>query len=94
MESRTKFNKAVFYVYKAINDMTPDYICELLTPMSDAFFQSAIGRNWCIVCAFVTHSSISWFFFMLSSKVMELIASGSPKFRVLNAFKTNVKSLC
>ena len=33
IESRIKYNNAVL-TYKALNDMAPDYIAELLTPMS------------------------------------------------------------
>ena len=33
VESRIKYKKAVF-TYKALNNMTPDYITKLLTPMS------------------------------------------------------------
>ena len=33
VEGRIKCNKAVFK-YKALNNMTPDYITKLLTPMS------------------------------------------------------------
>ena len=35
LESRLKYNKAIL-TYKVLNNMTPDYIIRLLTPMSQA----------------------------------------------------------
>ena len=34
VESRVKYNKAVF-IYRALNNMAPEYITNLLTPMSE-----------------------------------------------------------
>ena len=91
VESRIKYNKAVF-TYKAINNMTPDYITELLTPMSQTHsLNLRSGETGALYVPFFTLSSISWFFFMLSSKIMELIVSGSPKFRVFKCCQNKCK---
>ena len=86
VESRIKYNKAVF-TYKALNNMTPDYITKLLTPMSQTH---SLNLRWGETGEFYlplfTYSSIWLFNFMLSSKIMEFIASGSPKFRVFKCF--------
>ena len=94
MESRIKYNKAVF-TYKAINNMTPDYITELLTPMSQTHsLNLRSGECGALYVPFSRKALYRGSFSCSAPKLWNSLSQAVQNSESLNAFKTNVKSLC
>ena len=73
---RLLYNKEIL-TYKALNNLTPTYISNLLTPLSEktfAFFK--IIREWTFMHTKVTFCAIRSLFLPLCIKIMELLTTG------------------
>ena len=94
VESRIKYNKAVF-TYEAINNMTPDYITQLLTPMSQTHsLNLRSGETGALYVPF-SHTALHRGSFSCSApKLWNSLPRAVRNSESLNALKTNVESLC
>ena len=94
VESRIKYNKAAF-TYKAINNMTPDYITELLTPMSQTHsLNLRSGETGALYVPFSRTALYLGSFSCSAPKLWNSLPQAVRNSESLTAFKTNVKSLC
>ena len=94
VESRIKYNKAVF-TYKALNNMTPEYITKLLTPMSQTHsLNLRSGETGALYVPFPRTVLYSGAFSCSAPKLWNSLPQAVRNSEFLNAFKTNVKPLC
>ena len=94
IESRMKYNNAIL-TYKALNDMTTDYIAELPTPMSQTHSRHLRSRESGELYVPYLHTKLYKGTFSCSAprlwNSLPETARNSESFYV---FKTNVKSAC
>ena len=94
VESRIKYNKAVF-TYKALNNMTPEYINKLLTPMSQTHsLNLRSGETGALYVPFSRTVLYSGAFSCSVPRLWNSLPQAVQNSESLNAFKTNVKPLC
>ena len=93
VDSRIKYNKAVF-TYKALNNMTPEYITKLLTPMSQTHsLNLRSGETGALYVPFsrtVLYSGA----FSSAPRLWNSLTLAVRNSESLNAFKANVTPLC
>ena len=94
VESRINYNKAVL-TYKALNNMTPDYITKLLTPMSQAHSRNLrSSENNELYVPFSQTKLYSGAFSCSAPRLWNSFPQAVRNAESLNVFKRNVKPWC
>ena len=89
-----KYNKAVI-IYKALNNMTPDYITKLLIPMSQAHsLNLRSGQNGTLYTPLAHTSLYSGAFSCSAPKLWNSFPQEVRNSTSLSAFKRNVRTIC
>ena len=93
IEGRIKYNNAVL-TYKALNDMTPDYIAELLTPMSQTHSRHLRSSESGELYVPYSHTKLYKGSFSCSApRLWNSLPQTVRNSESLNVFKSNVKPL-
>ena len=94
MGSRIKYNKAVL-TYKALNNMTPEYITKLLTPMSQTHsLNLRSGENGTLYVPLSRTTVYSGAFSCSAPRLWNSLPYAIRKSESLNTFKKSIKPLC
>ena len=94
MGSRIKYNKAVL-TYKALNNMTPEYITKLLTPMSQTHsLNLRSGENGTLYVPLSRTTVYSGAFSCLAARLWNSLPYAIRNSESLNTFKKSIKPLC
>ena len=94
VESRINYNKDVL-TYKALNNMKPDYITKLLTPMSQAHSRNLrSSENNELYVPFSQTKLYSGAFSCSAPRLWNSFPQAVRNAESLNVFKTNVKPWC
>ena len=94
LESRIKYNKAIL-TYKALNNMTPDYIVRLLILLSQTHsLNLRSGEKGALFVPFSRTVLHSGAFSCSAPQLWNSLPLEIRYFESLDDFETNVKSLC
>ena len=94
VRSRIKYNKAVV-IYKALNNMTPDYITKLLIPTSQTHsLNLRSGQNGTLYTPLARTSLYSGAFSCSAPKLWNSFPQEVRNSTSLSAFKRNVRTIC
>ena len=94
VRSRMKYNKAVV-IYKALNNMTPDYITKLLIPMSQTHsLNLGSGQNGTLYTPLARTLLYSDAFSCSAPKLWNSFPQEVRNSTSLSAFKRNVRTIC
>ena len=94
MGSRIKYNKAVL-TYKALNNMTPEYITKLLTPKSQTHsLNLRSGENGTLYVPLSRTTVYSGAFSCSVPRLWNSLPYAIRNSESLNAFKKSIKPLC
>ena len=94
VRSRINYNKAVV-IYKALNNMTPDYITKLIIPMSQTHsLNLRSGQNGTLYTPLARTSLYSGAFTCSAPKLWNSFPQEVRNSTSLSAFKRNVRTIC